>query len=86
MRELWRADRRLSELIASKLMERPDLRSRLGADFGPDVRERSTAAQSALWQLCVRYERVAGLLEVYVDDDRLMTVPVASLRTTASQN
>ncbi len=39
-----------------------------------------------LWDLCVRYEHIAGLIEVYVADQRILTDSVANLRQDARMN
>ena len=87
MRELWTARRRLSELLAGVLTTRPELRSGFHgrvpepADDGPPTPE-----EAILWELCVTYEHTAGLLRVYVGEERIHDLPIVSLRGDASLN
>jgi hypothetical protein len=88
MREFWFAGRRFSEQVAMEIMRRPDLpKGSRGchipeaADGGP-----ATAAQSLLWDLCVTYDYVGGLLRAFVLDERILTVPISSLRGDARLN
>jgi hypothetical protein len=78
---------RLSTLVASVVLERERLVARLGSSYvpegglGPD-----NAAENVEYDLCVRYERVAGLMEAYVGDELLITVPLATLDADPSAN
>jgi hypothetical protein len=87
MQELFLARRRLSEQLGRVITARPDLHSRVRgyvpepADSGP-----ATAEEAMLWALCVRYEGIAGLLRVYVGDERIHELPIVSLRGDASLN
>jgi len=75
MRELWRADKRLSEFIVNS---KPELARRLDrgrpAPTGPGGP--CTATQAVLWYARADYELYGELIDVYVDDKWLMTVPV----------
>jgi len=79
MRELRRADRRLSEFIVNA---KPQLARRLERSrrAPPDERGPRTAAQAVLWYACAQYELFGELIDVYVDDQWLMTVPITVLR------
>jgi hypothetical protein len=82
--EVVQAHARLTDLVAAAVMGRPDLTRGLGGSYVPAPgwgRGPRNAAERLLWDLCVRYERVAGLLEVYVADERVLTVPLTTLRT-----
>jgi hypothetical protein len=79
LRELWRADRRLSELIVNS---KPELARRLehGRRVPPGPGGRRTATQAALWHARAEYELIGELIDVYVDDQWLMTVPLTILQ------
>jgi hypothetical protein len=79
MQELWAADRRLSDFIVNS---KPELARRLerGRRVPPGPGGPRTATQAALWHACAHYELAGDLIDVYVDDEWLMTVPVAILR------
>jgi hypothetical protein len=90
MKELWLADRRLSEQCVYLLStKRPDLMRRgLTSGYIPERKDGgpTTAAQALLWNLCARYEVTANLLEVYVGDERVFTDHVSNLRQNAPYN
>jgi hypothetical protein len=84
MRELWRADRRLSRFIVNA---KPELARRLErgrptptGPLGP-----CTGTQAVLWYARAEYELYGELIDVYVDDKWLLTVPVALLRDDPSR-
>jgi hypothetical protein len=80
MREFYRAIQHMAELTASGIMTMPHLVERLGPQRTEHYPALSGGAQRVLYQLDVRYERTAGLLEAYVDDERVAWVPVVTLR------
>ena len=85
---LHTANHRLAELVASAIV-RDRLRfPRTIAARVPEVDEGgpTTAAQAVLWEMGVRYERTASLIEVFVGEERLLTYAVSSLRQKASVN
>jgi hypothetical protein len=79
VRELRRADRRLSQFVVNA---RPHLARRLehGRRSPPNERGPRTAAQAVLWYARAQYELYGELIDVYVDDQWLITVPVAVVR------
>jgi hypothetical protein len=85
MWRLWLARRRLSEFAAAQIMARPDLRAQIPRS-GYIADDIGTAAETVLYVLCVRFERIGELIEAYVGDERLATWPIASLLGDASRN
>jgi hypothetical protein len=87
MEELFIAKHRLSEQVARAITARSDLHSRVGG-YIPERRDGgpATAEEAIEWDLCVRYEVTANLLEVYVDDERILTDAVSNLRQDARFN
>jgi hypothetical protein len=87
MQELWTVRRRISEQLARVITARPAIRSRLhGRVPEPDDGGPRTPEETMLWQLGVTYERTAGLLRVYVGEERIHELPIVTLRGEASLN
>jgi hypothetical protein len=87
MRELFTARRRLSEHLARVIAARPDLSSRVhGYVPEPEDDGPATAEEAMLWTLGATYEQTAGLLRVFVGEDRIHELPIATLRQNAAEN
>ena len=88
MGDLDTADHRRSELVAREILKHPDRYPIPRGGRTPEVRDGGprTGEQFLLWDLCGRYEHVAGVIEVYVGDERVLRYPVANLRQDARLN